>query len=137
MPLVAFCAYGLIGAIGGLAIIRAAKIAENSTDYSLQNTVRQSLFLPTDRAVKYKAKAAIDTFFVRAGDLLAALVVGFGIHQLGFGGRELALVNVGLVFVWFAIAVGIARRHQVLSPEEPHAEERRPARKSVTAGAAA
>jgi ATP:ADP antiporter, AAA family len=117
LPVIAFGAYGAIGAIGGLALVRAAKVAENGTDYSLQNTVRQALFLPTDRAVKYKAKAAIDTFFVRAGDTLSAVLVGIGIHQLGFAGRELALVNLSLIAVWLAIAAGIARRHRLISRE--------------------
>jgi len=116
LPVIAFGAYGAIGLIGGIALVRAAKIAENSTDYSLQNTVRQALFLPTSRAVKYKAKAAIDTFFVRTGDTLSALLVGLGLHQLGLGARQLALVNLGLVGVWIAIAAGIARRHRRLSP---------------------
>ncbi len=117
LPVVALGSYALIGAIGGLALVRAAKIAENGTDYSLQNTVRQALFLPTDRVVKYKAKAAIDTFFVRAGDTLSALFVGVGIHQLGFTGRDLALVNLTLVALWLAIAAGIARRHRLISSE--------------------
>jgi ATP:ADP antiporter, AAA family len=123
MPIVAFGAYGLIGVVGGIAIVRAGKIADNATDYSIQNTVRQALFLPTSRAVKYKAKAAIDTFFHRAGDLASALLVGVGIHQLGLAGRDLAVVNVGLVVVWFAIAAGVARRHRALSPPPapPHA----------------
>ncbi len=127
MPVIAFGGYGLIGLVGGIALIRAAKIAENATDYSLQNTVRQALFLPTSRAVKYKAKAAIDTFFVRAGDTMSALLVGLGVHQLGLGGRQLALVNTGLVLVWLAIAVGIARRHRGLSPAPERAPEEAPA----------
>jgi ATP:ADP antiporter, AAA family len=117
LPLVAFGSYAVIGAFGGLMLIRAAKIAENGTDYSLQNTVRQALFLPTERVAKYKAKAAIDTFFVRFGDTLSALLVGLGIHQLGFAGRDLALANLGLIAVWLAIAAGIARRHRVISRE--------------------
>jgi AAA family ATP:ADP antiporter len=117
LPAVALCSYGAIGLVGGLALIRGGKVFENGTDYSMQNTVRQSLFLPTSRAVKYKAKAALDTFFVRAGDTLSALVVGIGIHQLGFRGRELAFVNVGLIGVWFVIAFGIARRHRAISRE--------------------
>jgi AAA family ATP:ADP antiporter len=121
LPAVALCSYGAIGLVGGIALIRAAKVAENGTDYSMQNTVRQSLFLPTSRAVKYKAKAAIDTFFVRAGDTLSAVLVGLGIHQLGFRGRELAIVNVALIVVWFAVAAGIARRHRVLTRELPAA----------------
>lgn len=118
MPIVAFGAYGLIGAVGGIALVRTAKIAENSTDYSLQNTVRQTLFLPTDRAAKYKAKAAIDTFFVRVGDTLSAVLVGVGIHQLGFGGTQFALVNLLLIGLWVLIAAGIARRHRRLSPDK-------------------
>jgi ATP:ADP antiporter, AAA family len=117
LPVIAFGAYAMIGVVGGVALIRAAKIAENSTDYSLQNTVRQALFLPTDRAVKYKAKAAIDTFFVRFGDTLSAVLVGVGIHHLGFGGRQLAFANVLLVMAWIAIAVGIAHRHRSISRE--------------------
>jgi ATP:ADP antiporter, AAA family len=117
LPLVAFGSYAVIGAFGGLMLIRAAKIAENATDYSLQNTVRQALFLPTERVAKYKAKAAIDTFFVRFGDTLSALLVGLGIHQLGFAGRDLAVANLVLIAVWLAIAAGIARRHRVISRE--------------------
>ncbi len=116
-PLVAFASYGLIGAIGGLALVRIAKVADNATDYSAQNTVRQTLFLPTDRVAKFKAKAAIDTFFVRAGDTLSAVLVGLGVHQLGFSVRQFAFVNVCVIVVWLVIALGIARRHQILSPK--------------------
>jgi AAA family ATP:ADP antiporter len=117
LPAIAFGAYAAIGLVGGLAIVRAVKLIENATDYSLQNTVRQALFLPTNRAVKYKAKAALDTFFVRAGDTLAAIFVGVGIHQLGFSGRDLAMVNLGLIVVWVAIAVAIAHDHRLMSRE--------------------
>ena len=41
-------------------LIAVAKTVENSADYSLHNTVRQALFLPTSRDAKYKAKAAIE-----------------------------------------------------------------------------
>lgn len=54
------------------------KVVENSTDYSLQNTVQQALFLPTSRDAEYKAKAAIDTLFVRLGDLGSTGVVFVG-----------------------------------------------------------
>lgn len=40
-----------------LAAIRFAKIAENASDYSIMNTARQMLWLPTSREEKYKAKA--------------------------------------------------------------------------------
>jgi ATP:ADP antiporter, AAA family len=108
LPIIAFGAYAAIAFVGGLALIRAAKIAENATDYSLQNTVRQALFLPADRAVKYKAKATIDTMFVRVGDLLSAILVGVGLHTLDLAPRELALVTVGLVALWLITAAALA-----------------------------
>jgi AAA family ATP:ADP antiporter len=114
LPVIALGTYGAIAAIGGFALIRSMKIAENSADYSIQNTVRQTLFLPTSRAVKYKAKAAIDTFFMRFGDTLSAIVVLVGVHQLHLAPAQLALVNVVLVVVWLALALAIARRHRAL-----------------------
>jgi AAA family ATP:ADP antiporter len=117
MPIIALGAYGAIAAIGGLALVRAAKVAENGTEYSLDNTVRQTLFLPTARAAKYKAKAAIDTLAVRAGDTVSAVLVWFGLHEVGFRGRSFAIVNLGLIAVWLALSVGIAHRHRALSSE--------------------
>jgi AAA family ATP:ADP antiporter len=114
LPVVAFGTYGAVAAVGGLALVQVAKVAENSTDYSLQNTVRQALWLPTSRAAKYKAKAAIDTFFVRFGDTISAILVGLGLHQLGLDARELSVVNIVLVGVWLTIAAGVARRHRAL-----------------------
>lgn len=118
MPIVAFGAYGAIAVIGGLAITRAMKVAENATDYSLHNTVRQALFLRTSRDAKYKAKAAIDVFFVRFGDTISALVVGVGLHSLGMSVRGLAIVNVCLIGVWIVIAIAIARHHKKLAMKD-------------------
>jgi AAA family ATP:ADP antiporter len=112
LPAIALAGYGLIGLVGGLALVRVAKTAENATDYSLQNTVRQALFLSTSRDAKYKAKAAIDTFFVRAGDLGAALVVMLAVRGLGLGPGALAAVNVGLALIWLGVAIALGRAHR-------------------------
>jgi AAA family ATP:ADP antiporter len=118
LPVIAFGGYAAIALIGGLGVLRVAKTAENSTDYSLQNTVKQALFLPTSREAKYKAKAAIDTFFVRFGDTASAALVAVGLHALHFGPRSFAVVNVALVGLWILLNVGIAREHKKLVPEE-------------------
>lgn len=111
LPAIALGGYGAIGVVGGLAVVRATKLAENAVDYSLQNTVRQALFLPVRREAKYQAKAAIDTFFVRAGDLLAALLAVAALAWLELSSRELALVNCVLAGGWLVIAAALARRH--------------------------
>src|SRR5258705_1333841 len=66
LPIVALGAYGLASIGAGLTVLLYVKIAENSTDYSVMNTGKQMLWLPTTREEKYKAKQAIDTFFVRS-----------------------------------------------------------------------
>ncbi len=113
LPLVALGAYGIIAFVPVLALIRTAKVGENSLDYSLNNTVRQALFLPTSRDAKYKAKAAIDTLFVRAGDLSSAGLVFLG-TLLALQPRDFAIINMGLILVWLLTVVGIGRRHKVL-----------------------
>ena len=71
-----------------------AKIAENATDYSLQNTLRRALFLPTSREAKYKALQAVETFFWRAGDMLSALAVLIFIRALQLPLQAFAVVNI-------------------------------------------
>ena len=108
LPLIALCSYSLVAFAPALALIRLIKIAENSTDYSIQNTARHALFLRTSRESKYKAKAAIDSFFWRAGDALSALLVFIG-TRLAFNTRDFAVVNAALVVGWLFVAVAIVR----------------------------
>ncbi|SRR5581483_8311921 len=114
LPLIALGGYSLIAALPMLSYIRFAKIAENSTNYSLQNTTHQTLFLPTSREAKYKAKAAIDTFFVRAGDVLAAVLVYAG-ARLALDAGAFARVNIIMTLVWLALALLIVRKNRALS----------------------
>jgi AAA family ATP:ADP antiporter len=127
LPLIALGGYAMLALSPVLAIIRGVKIAENGTDYSLQNTARHALFLPTPREAKYKAKQAIDTFFWRAGDVLSAVLVFLG-TQLALTPRHFAAVNVGLVVVWLGIVIGIGRSHRTLTGEEKTAAVPAPAR---------
>jgi AAA family ATP:ADP antiporter len=114
LPLVAFAGYGMIALGAGLAVVRWTKIAENATDYSVMNTARQLVWLPTSRDEKYKAKQAIDTFFVRAGDLLQAVVVFAGTSWLGLGVRGFAIGNVLLIVGWFTVALLLLREYGIV-----------------------
>lgn len=109
LPLVAVSGYMAMAFIPVLSFIRSVKLAENSLDYSLQNTTRNALYLPTSREAKYKAKQANDTFFVRFGDLLSAGLVFAGTTWLGFATREFALTNAALAVVWLILAFAIGR----------------------------
>lgn len=122
LPLIAIGGYAAILLLPTLGVVRVAKLAENSTDYSLQNTVRQALFLPTSREAKYKAKAAIDTFFVRFGDAASALLIFAGINWLGFATRHYAAVCLISLALLLFVVTGIARQHRMLSPEDTASE---------------
>jgi len=111
LPIVALTAYSLILFIPLLAAVRWAKTAENSTDYSLNNTVRHALFLPTTREEKYKGKQVVDAMGQRAGDVMAALTWLTLTSALGMGYRQVAAVNLVLVVVWLVVAVLIGRRY--------------------------
>jgi AAA family ATP:ADP antiporter len=115
LPAVSLLGYLSMAFIPVLGLIRGAKIAENSLDYSLQNTTRNALYLPTSREAKYKAKQANDTFFVRLGDLSSAGLVFAGTTWLAFTRREFALVAVALVLVWLTIAFFLGKRFQALA----------------------
>ena len=113
LPLIALGGYTIVAAGAGLAWVRWIKTAENATDYSIMNTARQLLWLPTSREEKYKAKQAIDTFFMRFGDLLSAGIVFMGASMM-LGARAFAATNIVLTLVWIGIALLILKRHHAL-----------------------
>ena len=116
LPAITLGSYVTIVALPVLAVVRWVKTAENSTDYSLQSTLKQVLYLPTTRAEKYKAKQAIDTFFVRAGDVCSAGLVLAGTHLLSLSVRSFAIATIVLCGAWFAVAVLVGRKFKELVP---------------------
>jgi AAA family ATP:ADP antiporter len=112
LPLIALGGYALISFGAVLALVQGVKAAENGTDYSLQNTTKAALFLVTEREEKYKAKAAIDTFFVRGGDTLSALAVFVGVTFLHLPIERYALLNVAVVVVLLVICLKIIKAYK-------------------------
>jgi AAA family ATP:ADP antiporter len=112
LPLVSLGAYSVIALGASFAVVRWAKSAENATDYSVMNTGKQMLWLPTSREEKYKAKQAVDTFFVRTGDLISAGIVFAGTSWLALGVEGFALSNLVLVLAWLAVAGLLLREHR-------------------------
>jgi len=90
-----------------LQLMEVLKTADNSLDYSLGNTTRQALWLPTSREAKYKAKQAIDGFMVRAGDVASAGLV-FVAEWLSLSVPAFAAIQVVLVAAWLFVVVQLA-----------------------------
>ncbi len=102
-PLVDFFGFISMTMMPSLGLIGVVKIADNSLDYSVGNTAKQALWLPTSRAAKYKAKQAVDAFFMRAGDVVQAGIVWVGTHLLALSIAGFSALNIGLALVWLGI----------------------------------
>lgn len=112
MPVIVVLGWTSFLAVSSLVMIRFTKIAENSVDYSLHNTLRQALYLPTSRESKYKAKAAIDTFFVRIGDVIAGIVLVYLVVEvLQLDVSAFAWINAALAVVWMTLIYRIGKLH--------------------------
>jgi AAA family ATP:ADP antiporter len=95
-PVAFLAGYLLIGIVPVFALVQSVLVVQKSLDYSLLNTTRSALLLPTSRSVKYQAKTTIDTFFYRAGDLLSTLSVIVGLQIFD---------DPRLQFVWLIIVL--------------------------------
>jgi AAA family ATP:ADP antiporter len=112
MPVVALISYTAMAFIPILAVVKAMKIAENSTDYSINNTARNVLWLPVSAELKYKGKPTIDSLFVRMGDGIAALTVLVGVQFLALSTQSFFVLNVVLVLIWILLAFVVIREHR-------------------------
>lgn len=112
LPIVALGVYGLAALGAGFAVFRLAKMAENATDYSLMNTARAMLWLPTTPEQKYAGKQTVDTFVVRAGDVLSGLLVFVGTTMLAWTAQAFAWFNVAVIAVWLGLAIWLVRAYQ-------------------------
>ena len=85
MPAISLTGYSLLAFAPVLALIRGAKILENSADYSLNNTVRHALFLPTSRRGQVQSEGR-DRHLLRARRRR-------GLGRLRLRGNSLALAD--------------------------------------------
>ena len=112
LPVIALGSYTLMALLPVLAVVKVMKIAENATDYSLNNTSRHVLWLPVSSVMKFRGKPAIDTLYVRLGDGLAAVTVLVGVHVLALSTAGFFAFNVFLVLCWLVAGVLLVREHR-------------------------
>jgi ATP:ADP antiporter, AAA family len=115
LPALSVFAYPVLAVMPVLALFRVTKVLEDSTNYSFFNTATQVLWLPTTREMKYKGKAAIDTFFARFGDALAALTTFVGIQLLTLPARHFFALNAILALAWLAAAAVVVRENRAFA----------------------
>jgi ATP:ADP antiporter, AAA family len=116
LPALSFATFGSILVVPLMSVVRTFKIAENGTNYSLQNTIRNALLLPASREAKYKAKAAIETFCVRLGDVTQAGIIFLG-TRLHASVHSYAAITLAITVLWTLVARSLYREHCKVSHE--------------------
>ena len=123
-PLVVFLGYASLALLPVIGWFRYFKMAENSMDYSLQNTARQMLYLPLGRQEKYEARAVIDSFGQRLGDLMQAGLIFVGLHLMGWVAIDFIPLAAVLAAGSLAIAILLVReRGRLLAAAQSEGEQ--------------
>jgi AAA family ATP:ADP antiporter len=129
-PIVVLIGYLVMLKTPSVPTMQWLKVFDNGIDYSLGNTARHSLWLPTSRVAKYKAKQAVDAFFMRAGDVLQAGIVFVG-ERLAFTVPMFAGLNIVLTLGWITIVTFLNSAYRMKAATAPSPDA------SVTASGAA
>ena len=110
-PFISLAAYASMAFVPLLGLIKFLKVAENSSTYSIHNTARQMLWLPTSKEMLYQAKPTVDTLFVRLGDGLAALTILVGTRIFNLSNTGFVIVNIFLVLIWIGLSRYLHKEH--------------------------
>lgn len=104
LPVTAALGFLGLAIVGSLAALIAFEAAFRAVQRGISRPSRETLFTVVPRADRYKAKAFIDTFVYRTGDVVGAQTEGL-LKQLGMGLTALATVALPLAAAWMALAI--------------------------------
>ncbi len=118
LPLTAALGFIGLAIVGSLAALVAFEATFRAVQRGIMRPARETLFTVVSRADRYKAKAFIDTFVYRGGDVLGAQTEGM-LGRLGTGLGALASFAVPLALVWMGLGLwlGHAQRNHARRAE--------------------
>lgn len=118
LPVAAALGFLGLAILGSLAALIAFDATFRAVQRGIMRPARETLFTVVARADRYKAKAFIDTFVYRTGDVVGAQTEGL-LGRLGTGLAALAYFAIPLAMVWLALGVwlGYAQRAQAARAE--------------------
>lgn len=90
-------------------------ISDNSFSYSINQTARETLFVPTSSDVKYKARAFANMFVQRVGKG-AAILMALALTAVPI--RFLSILAVVVVVIWAGFAIYAGRRFEGLTGDD-------------------
>jgi ATP:ADP antiporter, AAA family len=113
-------ALGFVGLaiVGSLAALIVFEAAFRAVQRAIMRPARETLYTVVSREDKYKAKAFIDTFVYRGGDVAGAWTEGL-LGRLGMALAGLAALAVPLALVWAGLGLWLGRVQQKAAPGDP------------------
>lgn len=119
LPLTAALGFLGLAVVGSLAALITFEAAFRAVQRGIMRPARETLFTTVSRDERYKAKAFIDTFVYRVGDVAGAQTEGL-LGRLGMGLTALAAFAIPLAIAWMALGLwlGHAQRAQARDAEE-------------------
>jgi ATP:ADP antiporter, AAA family len=118
LPLTVALGFVGLAMVGSLAALIVFEAAFRSVQRAVMRPARETLYTVVSREEKYKAKAFIDTFVYRGGDVVGAQTEGL-LDRLGLGLAALASVAVPLAVVWAMLGIWLGRAQQRLAASRP------------------
>lgn len=99
----------------------ALLVSDNALNYSINQSAREALYVPTTREEKYQAKAFIDMFVQR---FAKALAVGLSLGVTSFisgieGVRWLSILTLVILVAWIRIAWFAGKEFDRLTADDP------------------
>lgn len=124
LPITAALGFLGLAVVGSLAALIAFEASFRAVQRGIMRPARETLFTIVPRADRYKAKAFIDTFVYRAGDVVGAQTEGW-LGRLGMGLAALAAFAIPLALVWMALGLwlGTAQRARAAPGPKPITQE--------------
>jgi AAA family ATP:ADP antiporter len=114
LPLTAALGFIGLALMGSLAALILFDAVFRAVQRAIMRPARETLFTVVSREDKYKAKAFIDTFVYRGGDVLGAQTEGV-LTRLGMGLYALAGAAVPIAVAWAALGFWLGRRQARLA----------------------
>lgn len=109
LPLTVMLGFIGLAIFGTLSMVVILEAASKAVQRAVMRPARETLFTVLSREDKYKAKAFIDTFVYRTGDVVGAQVEGL-LKSLGMGLLALSSVVIPMTIVWTVLGVWLGRK---------------------------
>lgn len=133
LPVATALGFAGLAIYGSFAMLIALEAISKAFQRGLTRPAREALFTVIGREEKYKAKAFIDTFVYRTGDVVGAQTEG-ALGRLGLALGGLVTVVVPLALLWTLLALWLGRAQQRRASAAPVAGPR-PAQSAGVGGA--